>query len=116
MYVDSILTFVRMSLLVDEGLSVCALRGSRGRGGSAGIRIVSSHSKELQVPVQLLIERVVGVGGLEIFPVLHAEDAEVIGSHGIPAVRRGLELVVERWLSGFGWQDGRHSKTDGRSS
>ncbi|KAF9793533.1 hypothetical protein BJ322DRAFT_1017015 [Thelephora terrestris] len=114
MYVDSILTFVRMSLLVDEGLSVCPLRGSRGRGGSAGIRIISSHSKELQVPVQLLIERVVGVGGLEIFPVLHAENAEVIGSHGIPAVRRGLELVVERWLSGFGWQDGRHSKTDGR--
>jgi hypothetical protein len=105
------LTFVRMSPLVGEGLSVCPLRGSRGRGRSAGIRIISCHSKQLQVPIQLVIERFVGVGGLEVFPVILAEDAEVIGSHGVPAeVGHGLELVVERLLPEFGWGDGGHSR------
>ncbi|KAF9793537.1 hypothetical protein BJ322DRAFT_1216166 [Thelephora terrestris] len=39
-----------------------------------------------------------------------AEDTEVVGD-GIPAGgRSGLELVVERWLSEFGWRDGGHSR------
>jgi len=104
----SILTFVRLSPLVDEGLGVCPLWWSCGRGGSAGIRIISSHSEKLEVSIQLVIEGIVGVGGFKILPVLLAEDADVITSHGIPAeVGHGLELVVERWLPEFGrWHRG----------
>jgi len=47
-----------------------------------------------------------GVGGLEILPILLAEVAEVVGGHGVPAeVGHGLEVWVERWLSEFGWDD-----------
>jgi hypothetical protein len=107
----SILIFVRLSPLADKGLGVCPLRWSCGRGGSTGIRIISSHSEKLEVSIQLIIEGIVGVGGLEIFPVFLAEDAEVVTSHGIPAeVGHGLELVVERWLSEFGWWDGGNTR------
>ena len=103
--------FVRPSPLVDEGLSVRPLWWSRGRGRRTGIRIISSHSKELEIPIQLVIESIVGVGGLKVFPVLLAEDAEVVASHGIPAeVGHGLKLVVERWIPDFGWWDGRHAR------
>ena len=47
-----------------------------------------------------------GVGGLEILPILLAEVAEVVSSHGVPAeVGHGLEILVERRLSEFGWDD-----------
>ena len=63
---------------------------------------MSSGSKEPQVPTQLVIESVVGVGGLEILPILLAEDAEVVRGHGVPAeVGHGFEVLVERWLSEF---------------
>ena len=53
---------------VHEGLSVCPLwgsfRGSCGGGGRrAGIRVIPSESKELKVPVQFVVESIVGVGG-----------------------------------------------------
>ena len=81
-------------------------KGKKERWGR--VRIISSHSKELQVPAQLVIE---GVGGLEILPVLFTEGADVIGGHGITAeVGHGLELAVESLLSGFGWRDGGHSR------
>ena len=92
------------SPLIHEGLSVCPLRGSRRRGRRrAGIRVIPSDSKELKVPVQFVIESVVGVGGFEILPVLLAEDAEVVRGHCVPAeVGHGLEVMVERWLSELG--------------
>lgn len=80
-----------MSPLVDEGRAVRPLRAVEE--DDAGIQIISlSHSKELQVPVHLASEGVVGVGGLEVLSVLLAGDAEVIGGHGgLAEVRRGLE-------------------------
>jgi len=99
------------SPLIHEGLGVCPLWGSCGGGGRrAGIRVIPSDLEELKVPVQFVIKCVVGVGGFEIFPVL-AEDAEVVRGHCIPAkVGHGLEVVVQRWLSEFGWWERGYSR------
>ena len=97
----------RSPLSIDEGLSVCPLWRSGGRGRACGFRIAPSHSKELQVSVELVIEGIVSVSGLEILPVLLVEDAEVVRGQGVPAeVGHGLEVVVEGWLSEFWWRSG----------
>ncbi|KAF9788744.1 hypothetical protein BJ322DRAFT_1019219 [Thelephora terrestris] len=67
--------------------------------------------KTLEVPVQPVIEGVMGVGGLEVFPVLLAGDAGVTGGHGVLAeFRHDLELVEEILFSGFGWRDEGHPR------
>ena len=85
--------------------------GSRGRGRSAGIRTTSR--KELEVPIQLVINgRIVGVGGLEIFPVVLAEEAGVI-------VELQLKFDVvpkSRWKSGAPSLDGGVDVRDGSDS
>jgi hypothetical protein len=88
-------TSIRSSL-IHEGLGVRPLWGCRRRRGrGAGTRVFPGNSEELEVPVQFVIESVVGVGGLEILPVLPAEGAEVVRGHGVPAeVGHGLEVVV----------------------
>ena len=97
-------------------MSVCPLWGSRGgtrRGGGrrAGIRVIPSDPKEFKVSVQFVIESVVGVGGFEILPVLLAKDTEIVRGHCVPAkVGHGLEVVVERWFSEFGWWGGGCSR------
>ena len=54
--------------------------------------------------IQLVIDGVVGVGGLEVLPILLAEVAHVVKRHGVPAkVGHGLEVLVERWVSEFEW-------------
>ena len=63
---------------------------------------------ELDVPIQRVIGGTVGLGRLEIFPVLAADEAEVIASHGISAeVGRGLETTVKGWIPEFEWWKGR---------
>lgn len=65
--------------------------------------MISSHSKELEVSIQLVIESIVGVGGLEVLPVLLAEDAKVVRGHVVPAeVGHGLEVGV---FPNFLWCD-----------
>lgn len=104
------------SPLVDEGLGIGTLWRSRRRGGRVGIRIVSSHSKELEVPTQLVIESVVSVSGLEVLPILLAEDAEVIRGYAVPAeVGHGLEVVVGRWFPEFGRWDRGYSRDGGEN-
>ena len=86
---------------IHEGLSVCPLWGSRGgRGRCAGARVIPSDSKEFKVPVQFVIKSIVGISGLEIFPVLLAEDTKIVRGHGVPAeVGHGFEVFGEKWLS-----------------
>jgi len=99
------------SHLIGKGLSVCPVWGSRRWGRRAGARVISSDSKELEVLVQFVIGSVVGVGGLEVLPVLLAEDAEIVRGHGVPAeVGHGLKVLVEGWFSKFGWWEGRYSR------
>jgi hypothetical protein len=96
------------SPLACESLGVCMLWRCGRRRGLAGIRIISSDPKELEVPIQLVIDSVMGVSGLEILPILFAEDAEVVGVHAFPAeIGHGLEVAVERWFPEFGgWGGG----------
>jgi len=71
----------------------------------------------------------VGVGGLEILPILLAEVAHVVKGHGVPAeVGHGLEVWVERWVSEVEWvwftntslayekRSGKHTASEGNTA
>ena len=57
-----------------------ASAGSCRRGRSVGTRRALRNLNELDVPSQRVIDDTVGLGGLEIFPVLAADEAEVMAS------------------------------------
>ena len=62
---------------------------------------------ELDVPIQRIIGSAMGLGRFKISPVLAANEAEVITSHGISAeVGRGLKTTVKGWIPEFEWWKG----------